>query len=89
MKPQEIMELAPVDWEKTADKMTTTERREVVERLEAIAERAAMLARYFDERYGWGCGDQGRVTGMKSANKAGKLVHMRVFGYNACYDLSV
>jgi uncharacterized protein YcaQ len=64
-------------------------KREIVQHLEGIAERAAMMAAYIDEREGYGgCGDQGHKKALKAMNRAGKLVHLKVFGFMAFHDLS-
>jgi hypothetical protein len=84
-----MMSLALAAWQGTVDIMSPTVRRELAIELEAIAERAAMLAEYLNERHGAGCGDQGHQQAMRKANKAGQAVHMKVFGYNAYHDLRV
>lgn len=61
---------------------------EVIHDLEAIAERAGMMAAYLEERNGYGCGDQGHGKAIKAMNRVGKIVHMKAFGYNAFHDLT-
>ena len=61
---------------------------ETKRQLEAISERAGMMAAYLEERHGYGCGDQGHETAIKSMNRAGKNIHCKVFGYNAFHELS-
>ena len=87
MKAVTIMKKAPVEWEKTLDRMKSADRNELVTELEAISYRAALLAGYVDARYGNGCGDQGHKAAVKSANKVGKIVRCKAFGYNAHIDL--
>jgi hypothetical protein len=88
MKAQTIMRRPPVEWGKTVNRMKTDDRRELARELEEISRRAAMLAEYLNERYGYGCGDQGHKKGVKSANKAGQKVWCGAFGYNAHHDFS-
>ena len=85
MTATHLMELAPVEWEKTADKMSTQERDEHRRELEGIALRAAELSAYLDARAGGGCGDQGHKYAVKCANRAGKKVWCGAFGYNDCH----
>ena len=82
MTAQELMNIAPVDWEKTVDAMSTTERHDMQHELEGIAERAAMCAGYVEEREGYGCGDQGHASAMKTANRYGRRLHVTTFGYS-------
>lgn len=89
MKAQIMMKKAPVDWEKTVDKLTTRERDDLRRELEGISERAAMLAGYLDERHGYGCGDQGHEKAVKRANGNGKTVWMKAFGYNGFHELTI
>ncbi len=89
MKAQELMQLAPVDWEKTVDGISTRERDDLRRELEGIGERAASLAGYLDERHGYGCGDQGHRKAVKKANRNGRMVWVKVFGYNAFHDLTI
>lgn len=88
-KAQRFMRLAPVDWEKAVDKLMIEERDEIRRELEGIAERAAMLAGYLDERHGYGCGDQGHSKAVKTANHHGKMVWMKTFGYNGFHPLTI
>lgn len=53
-----------------------------------IAMRAGQMARYFDERHGYGCGDQGHDKAVKSLNKAGKAIWCKAFGYNEYLDIN-
>ena len=82
MTAKKLMETAPVDWEKAVDKILTRQRDELRRQLEGTAERAAVLAGYMDERHGYGCGDQGHKKAVKQANRNGRMVWMKVFGYN-------
>jgi len=60
---------------------------ELVKELEEISQRAGMMAQYLDEREGYGCGDQGHDKALKAMNRAGRIIHVRVFGYNTFRDL--
>jgi hypothetical protein len=87
MTAKKLMATAPVDWEKAVDKILTRQRDELRRQLEGIAERAAVLAGYMDERHGYGCGDQGHKKAVKQANRNGKMVWMKVFGYNGYVEV--
>ena len=87
MKLEDLLKLAPVDLEKTADAMTTPERREAREILEQIAQKAASFSAYFDAREGYGCGDQGHKSGVKEFNRVLKKVR-QAFGYTITRPLS-
>ena len=63
-------------------------KQEITRLLEGIALNAGMTAAYILERDGYGCGDQGHRKAVKSLNKAGKIIWMKAFGYNAYHDLS-
>lgn len=77
----QILEQPPVEWEALADELrANTDLQETVNQLEAVAERAARLAAYLDERHGHGCGDQGHKAAVKAQNKAGRIVHQKAFG---------
>ncbi len=89
MKAKTIMKRAPVDWKKTVDRLKLQDRDTLRQELERIAIHAAMLAEYLDKRHGYGCGDQGHEAAMRKANKIGKLVRMKGFGYNGYYELTV
>lgn len=84
-----FIELAPIDWEKKVDNLTSKQRDDLRRALENVSERAAMLAGYLDERHGYGCGDQGHTKAIKRANKNGKIVWLKVFGYNCYHELNV
>jgi hypothetical protein len=84
-----LLELAPVDWEKAVDKLTTSQRNEAAKELEFLSLRAAELSQYLVERHGYGCGDQGHKAGMRRANKRGKIVWMKAFGYNGYHGLTI
>ena len=88
MKAQTIMKKAPVDWEKTVDRMVGSNRDVLRLELEGICERSGILAAYLDERHGYGCGDQGHDEAVESANKVGRVIHCKAFGYNAYHDIS-
>ena len=89
MKTQTLMEKAPVEWEKIIDKIKVNERRGLAKELEGISKRAGILAAYIEERYGYGCGDQGHEAAVKKMNRAGKMIHMKVFGYTAYHNLNI
>jgi hypothetical protein len=40
-----------------------------------------------DERHGYGCGDQGHKKAVNQANRNGKIVWMKVFGYNGYVEV--
>ena len=89
MKAQTLLfKRALVDLDKIASGMSSEELHETVRELEAISLNAGQKARYFDERYGGGCGDQGHDSAVKALNRAGRMVWRRVFGYNAYSDIS-
>jgi len=88
MKAQTVMNKPLVEWEKKVDRMNADARRDMARELEQTSKRAAMLAEYLNERYGYGCGDQGHTKAVKSTNKAAKGVWCGVFGYNAYHDVS-
>jgi hypothetical protein len=88
-KWERLIQIAPVEWELQADKMTSFERDEMCARLEGIAERCGMLSAYLYERCGYGCGDRGHTNAVKKANKVGRIIHCKAFGYNAFHDLSI
>lgn len=82
-----FMLLPPVEMQAAADAMTTERRGEIVRQLEAIAAVAAFAAGYMSARYGEGCGDQGHVYAVKTANRAKRLTR-KAFGYDVTPDLS-
>ena len=88
MKAQYLIKKAPVEWEKTVNRLSSVDRGTLRKELEAISERAGMLAAYLDERHGYGCGDQGHGKAVKSVNKTGRLIHCKAFGYNAFHELT-
>ena len=86
---QQILAQPPSEWEALADEMRTKSNlTATVRELEGIAERAARLARYLDEREGHGCGDQGHAAAVKAQNKAGRAIR-KAFGYNMTHDLGI
>jgi len=89
MTAQDLMALAPIDWEKTVDGLSISERGELSRKLEGISARAAVLAGYLDERHGYGCGDQGHKKAVRRANRNGKTVWIGAFGYNGYHDLTI
>ena len=54
--------------------------------LENLAEWATWLARYVDERDGFGCGDQGYEKAVRNANRAARTLWCKAFGYSAFVD---
>lgn len=80
-----VIEKAFVALPKIAANMTN--KQDVIHDLEALAQRAGMMAAYLSERHGSGCGDQGHNTALKAMNRAGKIIHMKAFGYNAFHEL--
>lgn len=80
---------APIDWEKLVDELSTEERRAIVKELEGICHHTVQLAGYIEERHGYGCGDRGHKKALKTANKWGKMIWMKVFGYNGYIDINV
>ena len=88
MKAQTLLKKAPVDLEKTVGKMSMNEREDLRRELEGISERAGQIAGYLDMRHGSGCGDQGHDRAVKEFNRNGKMIWMRVFGYNAYHDIN-
>jgi len=89
MEARTLMKKAPVDWRKAVDRIPTEDRDKLRRELEEIAERAAMLAGYLDERHGYGCGDRGHKLALKHANRIGKLIWMKGFGYNSHHGLRI
>jgi hypothetical protein len=73
-RAKQILARPMVEWEASADKMTTAERGEVARALNTMAERAARAASYFEERYGYGCGDQGHSRAVKKQNKLAERI---------------
>jgi len=78
---------APIEWENIVDTMSDKERLRLQQELERLSERAGMLAGYLEERQGYGYGDRGHANAVKRANKIGKIIHVKAFGYNAFYKL--
>lgn len=89
LKIMAALHLAPVEWEATAERLTTDERDRLRQELELITERAGMFAAYLDERHGYGCGDQGHEKAIKAANKTGKIIWCKAFGYNGFTALAI
>ena len=69
--------------------MKPDQRRELARELEGLSLRAGELARYLDERYGHGCGDQGHRAAAKKCNRTGKVIWCKAFGYNAHIGLTI
>ncbi len=83
----EILALAPGDLEKKADALNADARHEITETLSRLAEVAASYAAYFEERYGYGCGDQGHKKAVKEFNKVRKAVR-KALGFNITYPIT-
>jgi hypothetical protein len=81
-----LLKLAPVELENTADAMTGADRRAAVELLEQVAQAAASRAAYFEERQGYGNGDQGHTKGVKAFNSVLRKVR-KAFGYDITHDI--
>ena len=62
-----IEESAPVDWDNIFSNLSAEQRGKVARELEGIALKAAELAAYAEERYGYGCGDQGHDAAVKAS----------------------
>lgn len=84
-----LMSIPPVSWRQEADAMKPEDLDGARRFLEGIAERCATFAAYLDERHGYGCGDQGHKKGVEKANKVGRLLWCKGFGYNAYHDVTV
>ena len=56
--------------------------------LENIAQKATMVAAYLEARHNCGTGEKSHAVGLKALNRAGKLLHCKVFGYNMFRDYS-
>lgn len=91
---EDLMNMAPVDFEKCVDSMSYRSLTDARLLLEAVAERAAFIAEYlagrqgyFDGRLGDGYGDQGHKQAVRSANRAAKIVRMNAFGYNGFHAM--
>ncbi len=84
-----LLALPPADWQGAADALSESGRAEMCRRMEGIAYRATMLARYLDGRSGPVGGDQGHNKAMRAANRAGRIVWCQAFGYNQHDDLTV
>jgi hypothetical protein len=82
-----LMSTAPYDWQKAIDAMSEKERDELRKQFEVISEKAGILAGYLEERHGYGCGDQGHEKAVKQANRNGRMIRIKVFGYNGYVDL--
>lgn len=76
-----IINSAPVDWQAIADAMTASERDEVSRKLENSAVWMSRAAAYFEERGGYGCGDQGHSAAVKVQSKQAEKVR-RALGFS-------
>lgn len=81
MKIARLLKLPPAKWEAAADRMATRDRSEIVRELDALLDKAARLRGYFDERHGYGCGDQGHKSAVKECNRLGAKIR-RTLGYS-------
>lgn len=86
---ESFLDLSPIEWEKKVDELSGSQKDELRRYLEGISERAAMLAGYLEERHGYGCGDHGHKNAVKRANRNGKMVWVKVFGYNGFIDITI
>ena len=89
MKAITMMKKAPVDWEKAVNRMNDREISDLRRAAEEISAEAAQLAGYLTERDGYGLVDQGHKKAVKTMNRNGKMVWMKVFGYNAYHEINI
>jgi len=80
---QILMALPPVEWERAVAAMPLGKRHDIELDLAVTAKLAAQLSGYLEERYGYGCGDQGHEDAAKEANRAGEKVWRNALGYNS------
>jgi hypothetical protein len=81
MKLDDLMKLAPVDFEQAIDGLTGPERGKLADEAYGLLQGLAWAAGYVDRRYGAGCGDQGHTDAVKYANKL-KAGVRKVLGYS-------
>jgi hypothetical protein len=86
---EKLLSIAPIEYRSCIEKMPRQDMEGAQRLLEGLAERAAMLAGYLDERHGYGCGDQGHEKAVKTMNKYGRTVWMKIFGYNGYHELNI
>ena len=86
---KEILEKPYSEIEKIADEMKPEKLRELGKMLQTVSERAGIMGVYFEERHGYGCGDQGHKKAVKVMNRTGKKIHMGAFGFNAYHDINI
>ena len=72
--------------EKLADEMSITDRGNLAQALLGNIRNTIRIGTYLDERYGYGCGDQGHKDSVKKANKAAHKVG-DALGYNVTRDV--
>ncbi len=89
MTVNELMDVAPFEWEKTVEAMSIMGRDDMRRQMEGIALRAGELAGYLDERHGYGCGDRGHREAVKEANRVGKIIWTKAFGYNEYHRITI
>lgn len=70
----------PAIWDTMNSEFSQQYRSELLDELEALACRAAMLSGYIASRHGEGCGDQGHRDAVKEANRRLKLTR-KAIGY--------
>jgi hypothetical protein len=56
------------------DSLPSRGTQDLASELNALVQKAVLLAAYLDHRYNTGCGDQGHAASAKKANRALKLV---------------
>lgn len=78
----------PSGYQALANNLTTEQRGELVDELEQIAIAAGTLAMYLEERYGYGCGDQGHTKAVKLMNRCRRAIR-KAFGYTTTIDLDI
>lgn len=86
---EKLLNLPPVEFEQYADNAKLNDLRELQEELEKLAVAATFIAVYLDNRYGFGCGDQGHKTAAKKANQARTTLRNKVMGYNETHPIPI
>lgn len=76
-----ILQAPMIEWEGIASEMSAEDRGEVARKLNAQAEYLVRVASYFEERYGYGCGDQGHAAAVKAQNRVATRVR-RALGFS-------
>ncbi len=88
MNTKELLALPPLDWRAAVDRLSPSERDALRREAESAALHAAMFATYLDERAGHGCGDAGHERAMREANRTGRTLWCKAFGYNGFIELT-